>query len=168
MNVNQLQARPPPACYKLKLVDGGLPSHHTENPFSGADFAAPKICPRKDMVSIIFLGKILQRTALKFTLFYSDEVVVYYPVIQGGVLTLLYYYSNNKLSRAKMLGKNIKKSRQQKKLSQEKLARLTDISLNTLTKIESGFTKRPAIQTIHKIAKVLEVSLDRLMEGDIR
>lgn len=64
-----------------------------------------------------------------------------------------------------MIGKNIKKIRQQKKLSQEKLARLTDISLNTLTKIESGFTKRPSIQTVHKIAKALDVSLDNIVEG---
>jgi len=64
-----------------------------------------------------------------------------------------------------MIGRNIKKLRQQKKLSQEKLARLTNISLNTLTKIESGFTKRPSIQTIHKIAKMLDVSLDKLTEG---
>ena len=65
-----------------------------------------------------------------------------------------------------MLGKNIKRLRQQKKLSQEKLARLTDISLNTLTKIESGVTKRPAIQTVHKIAKALGISLDKLVEDD--
>lgn len=65
-----------------------------------------------------------------------------------------------------MVGKNIKRLRQQKKLSQEKLARLTDISLNTLTKIESGFTKRPSVQTIHKIARALGVSLDRLVEGN--
>ena len=64
-----------------------------------------------------------------------------------------------------MIGKNIKRLRQQKKLSQERLARLTDISLNTLTKIESGFTKRPSIETIHKISKALEVSLDELVEG---
>lgn len=64
-----------------------------------------------------------------------------------------------------MIGKNIKVLRQKKKLSQEKLARLTDISLNTLTKIESGFTKRPSIQTIHRIAKALGVSLDKLVEG---
>ena len=63
-----------------------------------------------------------------------------------------------------MIGKNIKELRQKRRLSQEKLARLTDISLNTLTKIESGFTKRPSIQTIHKIAKALSVSLDRLVE----
>ena len=64
-----------------------------------------------------------------------------------------------------MIGKNIRALRQRKKLSQEKLARLTDISLNTLTKIESGYTKRPSIQTIHKIAKALDVSLDELVEG---
>lgn len=63
-----------------------------------------------------------------------------------------------------MIGANIKKLRQQKKISQEKLARLTDISLNTLTKIESGFTKRPSIQTIYKIAKTLNVSMENLME----
>jgi transcriptional regulator with XRE-family HTH domain len=66
-----------------------------------------------------------------------------------------------------MLGENIKQLRQKRKLSQEKLARLTDISLNTLTKIESGFTKRPSIQTIHKIARALEVSLDKLVEDKV-
>ena len=46
-----------PACYKLKLVDGGLPSHHTENPFSGADFDAAKICLlAEDISAIYFLG----------------------------------------------------------------------------------------------------------------
>lgn len=64
-----------------------------------------------------------------------------------------------------MIGKNIRALRQKRKLSQEKLARLADISLNTLTKIESGFTKRPSIQTIHKIARALGVSLDELVEG---
>ena len=64
-----------------------------------------------------------------------------------------------------MIGKNIRTLRQKRKLSQEKLARLTDISLNTLTKIESGFTKRPSIQTIHKIAKALRVTIDELVEG---
>lgn len=67
-----------------------------------------------------------------------------------------------------MIGENIKELRQKRKLSQEKLARLTDISLNTLTKIESGFTKRPSIQTIHKIAKVLGISLDKLVEDETR
>lgn len=63
-----------------------------------------------------------------------------------------------------MIGKNIKRLRRQKKLSQEKLARIINISLNTLTKIESGFTKRPSIQTIKKIADALEVSIDKLVD----
>jgi transcriptional regulator with XRE-family HTH domain len=63
-----------------------------------------------------------------------------------------------------MIGKNIRALRQKRKLSQEKLARLTDISLNTLTKIESGFTKRPSIQTVHKIAKALNITIDKLVE----
>lgn len=65
-----------------------------------------------------------------------------------------------------MIDKNIRKIRKQKRLSQEKLARLSDISLNTLTKIESGFTKRPSIQTIKKIAKVLRISIDELVEDE--
>lgn len=65
-----------------------------------------------------------------------------------------------------MIGTNIKELRQKRKLSQEKLARLTDISFNILTKTESGFTKRPSIQTIHKIDKSLGVSLDKLVEGE--
>ena len=65
-----------------------------------------------------------------------------------------------------MIGRNIRALMQKRKLSQEKLARLTDISLNTLTKIESGFTKRPTIQTIHRISKTLGVSIDRLVEND--
>ena len=39
-----------------------------------------------------------------------------------------------------MLSSNIKKLRKQKKLSQDKLARLADIPYNTLVKIESGKT----------------------------
>lgn len=64
-----------------------------------------------------------------------------------------------------MIGSNIKKLRQRKKLSQEKLARLSNISLNTLTKIESGFTKKPAFQTIKEIAAALETSIDELADG---
>lgn len=64
-----------------------------------------------------------------------------------------------------MIGTNIRRIRQQRKLTQEKLARLSDISLNTLTKIESGFTKTPNIRTVVKIAKALNVSLDKLVEN---
>ena len=62
-----------------------------------------------------------------------------------------------------MIGNNLRKLRKEKGLSQEKLARLSGISLNTLTKIESGFAKKPTIQTVVKVAKALEVSLDELV-----
>lgn len=62
-----------------------------------------------------------------------------------------------------MIGEKLKVLRKKKGLSQEKLARLADISLNTLTKIESGFAKKPTIQTVVKLAKGLNVSLDVLV-----
>jgi len=63
-----------------------------------------------------------------------------------------------------MIANNLRRLRKKMGLSQEKLARLADISLNTLTKIESGFAKKPTIQTVVKLAKALEVSLDELVK----
>ena len=62
-----------------------------------------------------------------------------------------------------MLAENIRKLRQKKGLSQEKLARLADISNNTLVKIEMGMAKEPTITTVKKIAAALEVSIDVLV-----
>ena len=62
-----------------------------------------------------------------------------------------------------MIANNLRKLRKKKWLSQEKLARLADISLNTLTKIESGFAKKPTIQTVVKLAKALNISIDELV-----
>lgn len=63
-----------------------------------------------------------------------------------------------------MIEKNLRRLRKKKGLSQEKLARLADISLNTLTKIESGFAKKPTIQTVVKLAKALGISIDELVK----
>jgi len=49
-------------------------------------------------------------------------------------------------------------------LTQEKLAVKADVSYTTLTKIESGVIKRPAVQTIVKIAKALDISIDELVK----
>lgn len=62
-----------------------------------------------------------------------------------------------------MLAENIKSIRKKKGLTQEKLARLADISNNTLVKIEMGMAKEPTITTITKIADALEVSIDMLV-----
>lgn len=62
-----------------------------------------------------------------------------------------------------MLAQNIRKLRLKKQLSQEKLARLSDIANATLVKIESGAAKAPTITTVAKIASALNVSIDELV-----
>ncbi|MFA4984115.1 MAG: helix-turn-helix transcriptional regulator [Candidatus Omnitrophota bacterium] len=61
-----------------------------------------------------------------------------------------------------LLSVNIKKLRKQKKLSQDKLARLADIPYNTLIKIESSRSINPTFETLSKLADALDVSLDEL------
>ena len=62
------------------------------------------------------------------------------------------------------LANNIKKLREAKGLSQEKLARLADIANNTLIKMESGENKNPTLDTLKKVAKVFGVSIDDLIK----
>jgi transcriptional regulator with XRE-family HTH domain len=62
------------------------------------------------------------------------------------------------------IAKNIKKLRNQRGLSQDKLSKLADISHNTIIKIESGGIQSPTIDTVQKIAKALGVLLDDLMK----
>ena len=64
-----------------------------------------------------------------------------------------------------MLAKRIRALRNKKGLSQEKLARLADVSFITIVKIESGESKKPTIQTMAGIAKALNISLDELIKG---
>ncbi len=59
--------------------------------------------------------------------------------------------------------RNLKKLRNKKGWSQEKLAREAGISYNTLIKIERGGIKNPRLETLIKLAKVLGVSLDKLV-----
>jgi len=61
-----------------------------------------------------------------------------------------------------MLSANIKKLRKQKKLSQDRLARLADIPYNTLVKIESGKSSNPTFETLSKLADVFNISIDEL------
>jgi len=65
-----------------------------------------------------------------------------------------------------MLAENIRRLRKKKGLSQEKLARLADISNNTLIKIEQEVAKEPTITTVTKIASALGVSIDELVKGN--
>ena len=62
------------------------------------------------------------------------------------------------------IGKNIKKLRKQKGLSQDRLSKLADISYNTVIKLESGGIINPSIDTVQKLAKALDVSVDALLK----
>ena len=62
-----------------------------------------------------------------------------------------------------MIAKKIRELRIKKGLSQEKLARLANVSYHTIVKIESGESKNPTFQTMAGIAKALGISLDGLV-----
>jgi len=66
--------------------------------------------------------------------------------------------SNNKIA------ENLKKLRDKKGYSLEKVARLADLSLNTIVKIENGVNQNPTIETLTKIAKALDVEVNDLIK----
>ncbi|MEI7719662.1 MAG: helix-turn-helix transcriptional regulator [bacterium] len=68
------------------------------------------------------------------------------------------------MSTSQNLSNNIKRLREAKGLSQEKLARLADVANNTLIKMESGENKNPTLETLKKVAKALEISVDDLIK----
>ena len=68
------------------------------------------------------------------------------------------------MSNNQNLANNIKKLREAKGLSQEKLARLADVANNTLIKMESGENQTPTLDTLKKVAKALDVSVDDLIK----
>ncbi len=63
-----------------------------------------------------------------------------------------------------MLGENIKRFRQKRKLTQDKLARLADIPYTSITKIETGVIRKPSVQAVAKIAKILGVTIENLLD----
>lgn len=62
---------------------------------------------------------------------------------------------------------NLKTIRAKRGYSLEKVARLADLSLNTVVKIESGVNKNPTIDTLSKIAKALEIGVDDLIHKSL-
>ncbi len=63
-----------------------------------------------------------------------------------------------------IIGKNIKRLRQVKGISQDKLSKLADLSLQTVVKMELDDKPNPTIETVQKIAKALDISIDDLMK----
>lgn len=64
----------------------------------------------------------------------------------------------------KSIGDKIRAWRKKKDLTQDALAKKADIPYTTLAKIESDVIENPSLQTITKIAKGLDISLDDLVK----
>ena len=61
------------------------------------------------------------------------------------------------------LAKKVKQLREKMGLSQEKLARLADVSNNTIINIEAGKQDNPTIDTLKKVAKALNIPVEVLI-----
>jgi len=62
------------------------------------------------------------------------------------------------------IAKNIKKLRQKKCISQDRLSKLADLSLNTVVNLGTGNNLNFTIKTLDKNAKALEVSIDNTLK----
>lgn len=62
------------------------------------------------------------------------------------------------------IANNLKRLRKNKKLSQERLARLANVANNTIIKIEAGKNKNPTLDTLKKISRVFNISMDELIK----
>ena len=61
------------------------------------------------------------------------------------------------------LAKKVKQLREKLGLSQEKLARLADVSNNTIINIEAGKQNNPTVNTLKKVAKALDIPVEDLI-----
>jgi len=63
-----------------------------------------------------------------------------------------------------IISENIKKYRAKLGISQDRLSKLSDVTYNTIIKIESGATYNPRVETLKKIADALKVGIDDLIK----
>ena len=61
------------------------------------------------------------------------------------------------------IARNIRSLRSRRDISQDRLSKLADLSLNTIVKIEAGKNNNPTIVTLSKIARSLNVTVDDLI-----
>ena len=64
-----------------------------------------------------------------------------------------------------IIGKNMKRLRTEQGISQDRLSKLADLSLNTVVTVESGANENPTIDTLTKIANALGVGVDDLLNN---
>lgn len=62
------------------------------------------------------------------------------------------------------VNKKIRKIRQEKDISQDRLLKLTNLFLNIIVNIEAGNNSNPTIETIEKSAEPFEVSINELLK----
>jgi len=62
------------------------------------------------------------------------------------------------------ISKIVKKHRENKELSQEKLARLANVSNNTIVNIEAGKQNNPTIETLKRIDRALDIDISELIK----
>ena len=65
------------------------------------------------------------------------------------------------------IGANIKRIRKSKRLTQEKLSEITQISMASIQRYESG-KRQPNIQTINKIADALGMPVSELLGNSVK
>lgn len=64
----------------------------------------------------------------------------------------------------KDIGERVRDIRIKRNISQDRLSKLADLSLNTIVNIESGLNSNPTIDTLVKIARALDISVDVLIK----
>jgi transcriptional regulator with XRE-family HTH domain len=70
----------------------------------------------------------------------------------------------DKISSSSKIAGNVKKLRLKKGVSQDRLSKLADLSINTIVNVESGINPNPKIETLLKIANALSVGVDDLIK----
>ena len=72
------------------------------------------------------------------------------------------------MTKENTIGTNIRILRMELKLTQEELARKADIPYPTLMKIEQGKVVNPTLKTLEKLVKVFNISIDSLVNDEIK
>lgn len=62
------------------------------------------------------------------------------------------------------VSKNIRRIRQEKGMSQDRLSKKADLALNTIVKVETGENPNPTVETLKKIAKTLDIPVGDLFK----
>ena len=70
----------------------------------------------------------------------------------------------NKSSSNFKIASNVKRLRQEKGISQDRLSKKADLSINTIVNVELGTNPNPTIDTLLKISNALGVGVDDLIK----